>query len=595
MQFWLMVYIMSSGEQQDVRCAAESLYRNVQQPGPSRYARSSQNAHLDLLSFVHEDYIAGYTQDGQMSTVRRFFCLFVMFDLFFISMLWFICIMMHGETFVNALKEQVLNYTIQKSLFDIILAAFVRFTLLLTFYGVFAINHWCIITLTTTTSCAFLIGKVFYYDWIEPVQPIIQVLMIIVSCLLAWGEAWFLDCRVIPQEKNAQRFYRLMMAQTHDNERSPLLESYLNSYHNSGQTDATGSVANYYSPLESEHNSDIDDDITDENEMYKRKGFDDVQATLELMQCIDWKLEKIVTSTGDRIQSIQRKKIGKIYRLTAQINLSASELFRRLYNGMEDVPSWNPTVLEARVLRKIDDHTDITYSVSAAVAGGLVDSRDFVDLRHWQLMINGHFVDDKVLENDQLNAMNERQAKSNPNSESTMQKASSEMNLIDMDQSALDQSISSLSKSLGAGVFSDVEPKTSSPEMYNSKTSDEFVDATESQDIQSTTESSNRSEEAEHIQDIVNDLCDKMYIVSGTSIKFDGMPETKYVRAENLISCWATRQSKTNPNVCTLDFLLCLDLKGRFPRFVLDKAYTNVMQEFMSHLRKYCESIEANV
>lgn len=42
-------------------------------------------------------------------------------------------------------------------------------------------------------------------------QPIIQVLMIIVSCLLAWGEAWFLDCRVIPQEKNAQRFYRLIM------------------------------------------------------------------------------------------------------------------------------------------------------------------------------------------------------------------------------------------------------------------------------------------------------------------------------------------------------------------------------------------------
>lgn len=35
--------------------------------------------------------------------------------------------------------------------------------------------------------------------------------MIIVSCLLAWGEAWFLDCRVIPQEKNAQRFYRLLM------------------------------------------------------------------------------------------------------------------------------------------------------------------------------------------------------------------------------------------------------------------------------------------------------------------------------------------------------------------------------------------------
>lgn len=136
-RLWLIVYIMSSGEQRDIRSAAETLYRNAQQPyaGPSRYglywifflrclikwysvqdlnfklyllsevinfimfyiffrvARPNPNAHLDLLSFVHEDYIAGYTQDGQMSTVRRFFCLFVIFDLFFISMLWFICIM----------------------------------------------------------------------------------------------------------------------------------------------------------------------------------------------------------------------------------------------------------------------------------------------------------------------------------------------------------------------------------------------------------------------------------------------------------------------------------------------------------------------
>lgn len=113
-------------------------------------------------------------------------------------------------------------------------------------------------------------------------------------------------------------FAIFFQAQSHDNERAPLLESYLNSYHNSGQTDATGSVA-YYSPLESEHNSDVDDDNhADENEMYKRKGLADVQATLELMDCLDWKVEKIITSTGDRIQSIQRKKIGKIYRLTVR-------------------------------------------------------------------------------------------------------------------------------------------------------------------------------------------------------------------------------------------------------------------------------------
>lgn len=96
-----------------------------------------------------------------------------------------------------------------------------------------------------------------------------------------------------------------------------MLESYLNSYHHSAQTDATGSVANFYSPIESVHNSDSDDDDdVSEDQMYKNKGFADVQAALELMECIDWKLEKIVKSTGDRIKSIQRKKFGKIYRLT---------------------------------------------------------------------------------------------------------------------------------------------------------------------------------------------------------------------------------------------------------------------------------------
>lgn len=187
------------------------------------------------------------------------------------------------------------------------------------------------------------------------VQPIIQVLMIIVSCLLAWGEAWFLDCRVIPQEKNAQRFYRLLMviltnpfvnntffvhflchwfdliyiwyfnwrinstyiqqSQTDDNERSPLLESYLNTIHNAGHTDS--SVANFYSPIESAHNSDSEGD---EEELYKNKALADVQAACELLECIDWKVEKIIPSTGDKIQSIQRKKFGKIYRLTVRVS-----------------------------------------------------------------------------------------------------------------------------------------------------------------------------------------------------------------------------------------------------------------------------------
>lgn len=57
-------------------------------------------------------------------------------------------IQVNGDTILNALKVQVIQYTIQKSLFDIILAAFVRFSLLIIFYGIFAMNHWSIIAVS---------------------------------------------------------------------------------------------------------------------------------------------------------------------------------------------------------------------------------------------------------------------------------------------------------------------------------------------------------------------------------------------------------------------------------------------------------------
>lgn len=74
----------------------------------------SHHTQLDLLSFINEDYIAGYTQDGHMSTVRRFFCLFVAFDLFFISMLWFICIMVNR---IKSLNFQTLNVVFKFNFF----------------------------------------------------------------------------------------------------------------------------------------------------------------------------------------------------------------------------------------------------------------------------------------------------------------------------------------------------------------------------------------------------------------------------------------------------------------------------------------------
>lgn len=42
---------------------------------------------------VSEDLLAGQRTNGRMSNVRRFFCLFVTFDLLFTSLMWIICVM----------------------------------------------------------------------------------------------------------------------------------------------------------------------------------------------------------------------------------------------------------------------------------------------------------------------------------------------------------------------------------------------------------------------------------------------------------------------------------------------------------------------
>ncbi|XP_033220210.1 steroidogenic acute regulatory protein-like [Belonocnema kinseyi] len=368
-----------------MRAVAESLHASIQSQRSSSY---SINRATDII-LNNEDIIAGARYNGRMSNVRRFFCLFVTFDLLFTCLLWLICSMIAGENAGSAFIDQVVHYQIATSLFDIVMAAICRFTILLLFYALLYINHWIIIALSTALSCAFLITKVFLFDWSKSNQPVFQVLLIVASFVLAWGEAWFFDIRVIPQESLARDWIF-----GPGDERAPLLRPGAQSSRQYGEN-----VGTFYTPVETPDRSDDEDedsrrDLTDsfhpmavtltdqKKEEYKNKAKALLNRSSELLTSEEWVVDK-TTPDGDVISYMQFPKTGKkILRITGTVNVSARMLSDNLFENVEATSNWNTQLTECKKINEIDENTDIVYQATPSFGNGIVTARDFVILRH---------------------------------------------------------------------------------------------------------------------------------------------------------------------------------------------------------------------
>lgn len=206
---------------------------------------------------------------------------------------------------------------------------------------------------------------------------------------------------------------------------------------------------------------------------YKRKGKACVRKACELLESTDWKIQKI-TSAGDRIEYTNRPNVGKIYKLTGRVNCSAKVLLNDLFYKIEDVPKWNPTLLESKIIKKIDEHTDISYQATIGGGGGMVKPRDFCNLRCWQLCCDG-----KIIEESTELGESSKTLETNLNSESDsdeecilankikrikkINKSSSSVKITESVQKS-SAAFSTLSKSLGAKDFMDHEPYNSGDE-----------------------------------------------------------------------------------------------------------------------------------
>ena len=86
-----------------------------------------------------------------ISDVRRTFCLFVTFDLLFITLLWIIELNVKGGI-ETTLKKEVLHYDYSSSYFDIFLLAVFRFKVLILAYAMCRLRHWWAIAVSSSQA-----------------------------------------------------------------------------------------------------------------------------------------------------------------------------------------------------------------------------------------------------------------------------------------------------------------------------------------------------------------------------------------------------------------------------------------------------------
>ncbi|XP_071027859.1 stAR-related lipid transfer protein 3-like isoform X2 [Oncorhynchus clarkii lewisi] len=285
-----------------------------------------------------------------ISDVRRTFCLFVTFDLLFISLLWIIELNINNSIW-QSLELEVVKYNFQSSFFDIFLLALFRFLCLQLGYAALRLRHW------------WVIANAFGY-----VLPI-------TSFVVAWLETWFLDFKVLSIEAGDERAY--LAAVNAASERASMIYP------------RAVSEGQFYSPPESLAGSeeDLDEEglgrraVSPQEKELVRQG-KEAMAVVEqiLAQEENWKFEKN-DDVGDSVYTLEIPFHGKTFILKAFMQCPAELVYQEVILQPEKMAQWNKTVSGCQILQRVDDNTLVSYDISSGAAGGVVSARDFVNVR----------------------------------------------------------------------------------------------------------------------------------------------------------------------------------------------------------------------
>jgi len=102
----------------------------------------------------------------------------------------------------------------------------------------------------------------------------------------------------------------------------------------------------------------------------------------------DWKISTEDKETGDKVYVRKTDAFGNVYAVQAKIKIDPQTLFRIIWEEIGEMQKWNPTVKEFKVVAPLGSQTELVNNASEPILGGLVSSRDFMDVRIWRKINN---------------------------------------------------------------------------------------------------------------------------------------------------------------------------------------------------------------
>uniref|UniRef100_A0A914V7L6 START domain-containing protein n=1 Tax=Plectus sambesii TaxID=2011161 RepID=A0A914V7L6_9BILA len=253
---------------------------------------------------------------------------------------------------------------------------------LILFYAILRVRHWLPVAGSTVFTTLALVVKVLFY-FTQKDSNVPQYLVVLSSFIVAWVELWMMPFQVLQRERrhtHAIAPQETSSASTSRPNRGRSLAGTLTDEefrsameYSSGSSDEENVVGRPRLPSVCRPYSNAEYIQAGRQAVTIAKRWYDSVSTWQQISA-----DPLVKCTNDRDR-------GKVYYVKVDLSAPPERVFRIVYSDSDQSPKWNKSVKENRVVLRVDDTTDVCYSVSAPALRGYIASRDFLDARYVEI------------------------------------------------------------------------------------------------------------------------------------------------------------------------------------------------------------------